>query len=718
MMMKKYILLFISLSVLQICKAEEGMWLPILLKSLNEADMQSKGCKLSAEDIYSINKSSLKDAVVLFGGGCTGEIISAEGLLLTNHHCGYSQIQQHSTVAKDYLTEGFWAMNKSEELPNPGLTVTFIISMQDVTKEIEDAIINASSEAMREQLIIEKIKEIETKAKEGSSYGALVKPFYNGNQYYLFITETFTDIRLVGAPPSSIGKFGSDTDNWMWPRYTGDFSLFRIYANKDNQPAPYSKDNVPYKPKYHFTISLTDIKEGDFTMVYGFPGRTNEYLSSYAIKMIKEVVNPVKIKLREKKLEVIDGFMRSNDTIRIKYAAKYWSTSNAYKKWQGENLGIKRLDIISKKQHEEQEFLKNAIYKNNVEASTILLDLELLYNKYTLYNKQKDYFVEAFEASELMNYGITLYNSIQKIKSLSNDKVNQTKEIENLQKVVSGFYKNYDKRVDEGVFANLMKIYFEDMESELPKHLFEDLKSKYKSNTQLWAKALYANTILNDQHKMEMLLKKFPNKIDKLMNDPLVKLADNFNTYYNNEIQPTFLKLDTALQVLNRKYMHYQLALNTQKKFYPDANSTLRISYGKVSSYEPADAIHYSAFTFLDGAMEKENKNLAEFNIHPKLRSLFEQKDFGNYADQNGNMRIAFIASNHTTGGNSGSPVLNANGELIGTNFDRNWEGTVSDLMYDASMIRNIIVDIHYTLFIIDKFAGAKNIIDELTIKK
>ena len=716
--MKKNIAILLSICCINLCKAEEGMWLPMLLKSINEADMQSKGCKLSAEDIYSVNKTSLKDAVILFGGGCTGEIISKEGLLITNHHCGYSQIQQHSTVEKDYLTEGYWAKSKAEELPNPGLTVTFIISMRDVSEEVNAYIKDANSESIRENLIATKCKEIEEKAKDGKHYGALVKPFYNGNQFYLFITETFNDVRLVGAPPSSIAKFGSDTDNWMWPRHTGDFSLFRIYADKDNKPAPYSKDNVPYKPRYHFTISLTDIKEGDFTMVYGFPGKTNEYLSSYAVKMIKEVSNPVKIKLRNKKLEVLDGYMRSNDTIRIKYAAKYYSIENACKKWQGEIQGMDRLNVITKKQNEEKEFLKKAIYQNLTPASTILVDLELLYNKYNSYNKQKDYFIEAFKAVELLNFAINFQTSITKIKALANDKIKQDKEIENVKKLSSGFFKNYDGRVDQRVFANLMRIYFDDMETILPKELFQDLKNKYKANTELWAASIYSKSILNNQIKLERILQMLPNKINKLEKDPTLKLANLFNTYYISNVQPAFLKLDSALQIMNRKYMAYQMSINSAKQFYPDANSTLRLAYGKVSSYEPADGISYNAYTLLDGAMEKENTALTEFNIHPKLKSLFQHKDYGAYADSAGNMRIAFIASNHTTGGNSGSPVLNANGELIGTNFDRNWEGTVSDIMYDANMVRNIFVDIHYTLFIIDKFAGAKNIIDELSIKK
>jgi hypothetical protein len=715
--MKKYFIILLYIGILQNCFAEEGMWLPILLKSLNETDMQKNGCKLTAEDIYSVNNTSLKDGVVLFGVGCTGEVISSEGLLMTNHHCGYSQIQQHSTVANDYLTEGYWAKTKAEELPNPGLSVTFIISMKDVTQEVLDASLNQLPESSREKIIQDKMKSIENKAKEGTNYGAVVKSFYNGNQFFLFITETFNDIRLVGAPPSSIAKYGSDTDNWMWPRHSGDFTLFRIYANKDNKPAPYHKDNIPYQPKFHFTISLKEISEGDFTMVYGFPGRTNEYLSSYAIKMIKEAANPVKIKLREKKLEIMDSYMRKNDTIRIKYAAKYYTVANAYKKWQGELKGIERLDVIAKKQSEEKEFLNKAINQNNTQASTILLDLDLTYQKYTLYNKKKDYYLEAFKASELMNFALTVKTYIDKIKGFKKDKTKQQEEIEKLKKLFEGFYKNYDRRVDQEVFAGVMKIYFEDMEDLVPSELFAALKSKYKSNTQDWAIDIFEKSIFNHYQKTEILLSKLPSKIEKFEKDPVYLLAQKFYTYYIKDVQPEFLRLDTTIQELNRKYLNYQLLLNTNKKFYPDANGTLRIAYGKVSSYFPADGIYYKAYTTLNGVMEKENPALEEFTVHPKLKYLYEQKDYGRYADKDGNMRIAFIASNHTTGGNSGSPVLNANGELIGINFDRNWEGTVSDIKYDSSLVRNIIVDIHYVLFIIDKFADAKNIINELSIK-
>lgn len=716
--MKKFILLFISIFLLHPVKADEGMWLPLLLKSLNESDMQSKGCKLSAEDIFSINKTSLKDAIVLFGGGCTGEIISKEGLLLTNHHCGFGQIQKHSSVENDYLTEGFWAKNKAEELPNPGLTATFIISMVDVSNEINDYIKNVKDESTREKLIQEKSEALIKEAKQGTNYDALIKPFFNGNQFYLFTTETFTDIRLVGAPPSSIGKFGDVTDNWMWPRHAGDFALFRIYAGKDNKPAPYSKDNIPFTPRYHFTISLDDIQEGDFTMVYGFPGRTYEYLPTYAIKMIREISNPARVKIRDKRLEIMHGYMRQNDTIRIKYAAKSASVANAYKKWQGENKGIDRVDAISKKQQFEKEFLKRAVQKNIPEATTILLDLELNYSKFSEYSQLRDYYMEAFKAIELLNFSQNMFLGISKISNKQIDKDTQIKEIEKLKKYSDSFYKDYDSRVDCNIFAGLMTIYYDDLKEKLPYELFNDLKVKYKGNTEQWAKYIFEKSLFVNQAKVNKLLKALPEIHYNIEKDPALKLFQHFDSYYQKNIKQQWHKLDSTLMVLNRKYMAYQMELMPEKKYYPDANSTLRVAYGNVSNYSPKDGVVYETYTTLEGVMEKESKKNPEFYVHPKLKKLFEEKDYGNYADKNGKMRIDFIASNHTTGGNSGSPVLNAHGELIGTNFDRNWEGTVSDIMYDKNKVRNIIVDIHYTLFIIDKFAGATHLINELSIKK
>lgn len=716
--MKKILLFITALSLCLSSKADEGMWLPILLKQLNEADMQLNGSKLSADDIYSINKTSLKDAVVLFGAGCTGEVISHQGLVLTNHHCGISQIQSHSTISNDYLKDGFWAMSKKEELPNPGLSVTFIVAMEDVTAAILKGTSDTMSEINRDKTIKQNSLTLEKEYTERTGYGASVKSFYNGNQYYIFTTETFKDVRLVGAPPSSIGKYGSDTDNWMWPRHSGDFSLFRIYADKNNKPAEYSADNVPYQPKFHFTISLNDVQENDFTMVYGFPGRTTEYISSYAVKMIREVSNPIKIKLRTEKLAVLDSYMRQNDTIRIKYSAKHNTVSNAWKKWIGENKGLDKLGALAKKAKEEELFLKNAIGQNNSRASTLLVDLELVYSKFTPLSLERDYYMEAFNAIELMSFSNTVLRSIAKIESAQKGKAHETvkKEIEALSNAGKNFYKNFDVRVDRDIFKALIKVYYNDMAKQLPPELFSVIKNNYNGNIDAYANFLYGKSHLTDWNKFKSYIDDLPKSAAKIKKDEALSFATNFNNYFVNALTPKYSKIENDLNALNRKYMQAQLELITTKKFYPDANSTLRVAYGKVSTYKPFDGVQYNYYTTLEGVMEKENPKLEEFVVHPKLKSLFIEKDYGRYADKNGKLRIDFIASNHTTGGNSGSPVLNKNGELIGTNFDRNWEGTMSDIMYNPDQVRNIIVDSHYTLFIIDKFAGAKHLIEEMTI--
>lgn len=717
-MQKITLAIIILISQLNFAKADEGMWLPILLKQLNEADMQSQGCKLSADDIYSINHTSLKDGVMLFGSGCTAELISDKGLILTNYHCGFSQIQQHSSIQNDYLTKGYWAMKPEEELPSPSISVTFIISMEDVTQQILFNISDTTNEALRDKIIKENSKTIEKKAVEGSAYSASVKPFYNGNVYYLFITETFTDVRLVGAPPESIGKFGDDTDNWMWPRHTGDFALFRIYANKENKPAPFSKDNVPYKPKFHFPISLKNVEKNDFTMVYGFPARTNEYLSSYAIEMIRNESNPVKIKLRDKKLDVLGSYMKVNDTIRIKYAAKYGTVSNAWKKWQGENKGLDKLKAIQLKKNTESTFLKNAILSNNQMASTVLLELEMSYKKFAPYSKQRDYYNEAFNAIELMNLSSKMITLIGKCEDVKYNKVDLEKDITNFKNGLMGFYKTFDIKVDKDLFSSLMKIYFDDMDSILPKEIFEEVKNKFNGNFKNYAAKIYDKSKLVSQESLNELMKKFPKNLSQLKKDPAIEIANTFMKYYDNQVKPTYTKYEQIIALQNRNYMKAQMDINTLVKFYPDANSTLRVAYGKVADYIPYDGAHYNYFTTTDGIIEKEKSNLDEYKVDSKLSTLINNKDYGQYTDNNGKMRIAFIATNHTTGGNSGSPVLNNKGQLIGTNFDRNWEGTMSDLMYNPSQVRNIILDIHYTLFIIDKYAGATHLINEMTIIK
>jgi hypothetical protein len=701
-------------------RADEGMWIPLLIKQLNEADMQAKGLKLSAEDLYSINKSSLKDAIVHFGGGCTGEIISPEGLMLTNHHCGYSQIQSHSTVEKDYLTNGFWAMNKSEELPNPGLTATIIVRMEDVTALVLKGVRDDMSEKVRDSIININIKYIEKDAIKGTHYEAKIRPFYHGNEYYMFITETFKDVRLVGAPPSSIGKFGGDTDNWMWPRHTGDFAVFRIYADKDNKPAEYSKDNVPYKPKHFFPISLRGVKENDFTMVYGFPGRTNEYLPSYAVDMIVNVSNPARIKVRDQRLAIWDEAMKKNDTIRIQYAAKYASVANAWKKWIGESKGINRFNGIQKKKEFEKEFTKRIEANNewNIKYSGLLDKFKMAYDELTYYTIPNDYFIEAIMGIESFQLarGVMPLIDLSAKQSVSNDEVK--KMLEKMLSGADGFFKNYNSTTDKKIFAAMMELYIRNVDKSFYPSIINQLQKKYRLDFTRIADEVYAKSIFTDKKRYADFVASYDaKKSKKITSDPLYVIFESFWKLYINQIAPNIQRLNMEIALLQRNYMKALKEVMPEKKYYPDANSTLRVAYGKVEGYEPMDAVKYNYFTTLNGIMEKENPNNEEFIVPEKLKELFEKKDFGQYG-MNGIMPIAFVASNHTTGGNSGSPVLDAEGNLIGTNFDRVWEGTMSDIMFDPDRCRNISVDVRYTLFIIDKFAGAGYLLNEMKLIK
>ncbi len=720
-MIKKITLLFLTLNflTLNLIKADEGMWLPLLLKQLNESDMQKNGLKLSAEDIYSINKSSLKDAVVQFGSGCTAEIISDKGLMLTNHHCGYGMIQAHSTVQNDLLTNGFWAMNQSQELQNPGLTATIIIRMEDVTAKVLAGISDTLNVVAREKKINEAIGVLQREAVKGTIYGAIIRPFYYGNEYYMFITETFRDIRLVGAPPSSIGKFGGDTDNWMWPRHTGDFSMFRIYANKNNEPADYSVDNVPYTPKSHLSISMKDVEKGDFTMVYGFPGQTSEYLSSYAVDMVMNESDPSKVKIRESRLAIMDVEMKSSDSIRIQYAAKYAGLGNYYKKWIGEINGLKKLDALNKKKLFEQDFLLKVNTDDNANGKygKLFADFEKSYGQFRPLNKQRDYFVEAILGIEAVRYAYTFRDLIDSLSS--GKKVSSMqKEIGNLKPGAAGFFKNFNANTDKKICAALLKMYFKDIEKSQQALIFSEIDKKYNGDFEKYADDIYEKSIFVSESRMNKVFSSIGKDYKKIQKDPIYKLMLSCSNKFNVDIRPQYIKLDAQITTLNRLYMKGMRELITNKKYYPDANSTLRVAYGKVGGYFPKDAVFYDYYTTLDGLMEKENPLVEEFIVSPKLKDLYQRKDYGPYADKNNELRIAFCASNHTTGGNSGSPVLNGEGQLIGTNFDRNWEGTMSDIMYDPDQVRNVVLDIHYTLFVIDKYAGAGYLLNEMTIVK
>lgn len=719
-MIKKSIALCLLISFSITVKADEGMWLPLLLKQLNESDLQKNGLKLSVEDIYNINKSSLKDGIVHFNGGCTAEVISDKGLILTNHHCGYGQIQAHSTVQNDLLTKGFWAMNQAEELPNPGVTATFIVRMEDVTAKVLAGIPADLTSEVREKKIKSAIDSLQLLQKEvlkNTSYESFIRPFFYGNEYYMFITETFKDVRLVGAPPSSIGKFGGDTDNWIWPRHTGDFSIFRIYANKDNKPAEYSKDNVPYKPKYVIPITLKGVEKDEFTMVYGFPGKTTEYLTSYGVDLIATQSDPDKVKIREIRLGIMGEQMKKSDMVRIQYAAKYSSLANYYKKWQGEANGLKKAEAVLKKQNFEREFLSKLASnpQANQQYGKLLPEFEEKYKAFRSLNKQKDYYLEDLMGIEAISYALGFnevvegLNSGKKVEDLQ-------KNIDRLKAGVPGFFKNYDKATDQRIAIALLNLYYKDISKEQQPAIFRTIEKDFNGDFEKYVKTIYEQSVFVSKDKVTAMLDGIGKKYKKVKKDPVYELMLSCYTKFLTDIKSQHAVLDYEITQLNRVYVKGMRELITTKKYYPDANSTLRLTYGKAEGYFPRDAVFYDYYTTMSGLMEKENPSSDEFYVDPKLKELYVKKDYGRYADKNGELRVAFCASNHTTGGNSGSPVFNGSGELIGTNFDRDWEGTMSDILYDPKQVRNIVLDVRYTLFVIDKFAGAGYLLNEMKI--
>ncbi|UMB55194.1 S46 family peptidase [Lutibacter sp. A64] len=698
-----------SETVVDTREIQGGMWIPSLLEGVNETEMQLLGSKLTAKDIYDVNNSSLKDAIVHFNGGCTSEIISPNGLLLTNHHCGYGAIQSHSSVDHDYLKNGFWAKSYDEELANPGMSVTFIKRIDDVTEAVFAGVTSDMDEASKMKLINQNILKVNKNVQKETWQNSNVKAFYKGNQYLLFITEEFKDVRMVGAPPSSIGKFGADTDNWMWPRHTGDFSLFRIYADANNRPAPYSEDNVPYKPNHYLPISLDGVEEGDFTLVFGFPGSTNEYLPAVAVDQIVNVLNPAKIEIRENALKVIDTYMRTDPAIKIKYASKYASTANYWKKWIGENQGIEKSKAIEQKRALEADFSKIVAAKDLENYSTLLSDFEKLYKEIESVSLARDYWMEvAYRNVELLGITFRAFQVEQAYLRGGEQGFENAKNA--ILRRLEGTYKNYSPVVDKPVFEKLVALYAEKAPKAYSPSNLEGLNYSELANT------IYANSKLTTLQGAQELLSGSPEEaIKKLNEDVAYNFGKEFHATFFNKIEPKFQQLNLELEAVQKQYMKGLMEVFPNKRFFPDANSTLRVTYGQVSGYEPRDGVYYNTTTYLEGVMEKFVPNDYEFDVPQKLQDLYDAKDFGIYAE-NGKMPVNFIGTNHTTGGNSGSPAIDANGNLIGLNFDRVWEGTMSDYNYDADICRNIMVDIRYVLFIVDKYAGAKNLIEEMTL--
>jgi hypothetical protein len=710
----KLLLLFIFV---QVNAQQGGMWIPSLLNGMNESEMKKLGMKISAEDIYSINHSSMKDAVPQFDGGCTAEVISDKGLILTNHHCGFDNIQSHSTVEHDYLTNGFWAYKMEEELPNKDLYVTFIIRIEDVTSKVLEGTTTLTSEAEKQKKIQENISILNKTLPKETWQENSIRPFFDGNQYLLFVIENYEDVRLVGAPPSSIGKFGSDTDNWVWPRHTGDFSLFRIYADKNNRPAKYSKDNVPYKPKHFFPISIKGIKENDFTMVMGFPGRTQEYLPAVAVEQIVNTLNPAKIEVRDAALKVQDGFMRKDQAIKIQYASKYASVANYWKKWIGESKGLKKSNAVEVKQKFETDFQQKVI-KAGKEAAygNLLRDFEKNYAEIKDYALARDLFTEvALRNTEILQNGYRLYQLEQILKTKGEQAFTDRKN--NLSNGIVDFYKDYNVNVDKNVFEQLIAIYAKRLPSQFLPNELKNLNASQLTTD------VYNNSKLTNLEDFRSLLEgDSKTVIEKINADKGYQILKAMADAHTKNVMPKYDELNLKNSATQRTYMKAILELSPKSaRIFPDANSTLRVTYGKVKGYKPNDAITYEPLTYLEGVMEKYVPGDYEFDVPQKLIDLYNTKNYGNYGVKGLDraelkMPVNFIATNHTTGGNSGSPALDAKGNLIGLNFDRVWEGTMSDIYYSPEICRNIMVDIRYVLFIIDKFAGAENLIKEMKI--
>jgi len=715
-MRKLNVLLLLFVFVYGTAVADEGMWLPSLIQKLNINEMQKMGCKLTADQIYSVNHSSLKDAVVaLDHGSCTAELVSNDGLLLTNHHCGFGEIQSHSSVEHDYLQDGFWAKSRDEELPNPGKTVSFLIRMEDVTDKVLADVTDEMSEEERQEKVDAAARKLEREAKGDSDYEIYVRSFFNENQYFLFVVETFRDIRLVGAPPQALGKFGGDTDNWMWPRHTNDFSMFRVYCGPDGKPASYSEDNVPYHPKHFLPISLKGVKEGDFAMVMGYPGSTNRYKTSYGVNYTMQVTNPVRIKVRAKKLEIIDQYMKTSQKARIQYASKYARSSNYYKYSIGQNKGLKNLNVIAKKKALEDRFT-NWVDESQARKEKYGDALALIAEAYSdvEVNKAQEYMAEALvRGPEIFMFAYRTRPLLDLLEKPEENKDRIERVMLGMKSRLDGFYKDYNAPTDQKVAAALFKIYADNNAPKFQPNFFAEVAKKYKGNFAKYTEKMYDKSIFTDEERFIEFLD--DPSLKTLKKDPIFQAASDIFSKFR-EISRMASKENEKLAEGRRLFLAGLMQMEKNKKFYPDANSTMRLTYGEVLEYQPRDGVIYKYYTTAKGYLEKEIPGDPEFDVPPRMKKLVLEKDYGRYADSDGSLHTDFITNNDITGGNSGSPVMNGEGQLIGIAFDGNWEAMSGDLAFEPELQRCICVDIRFVLWVIDKYAGATNLIDEMEI--
>ena len=714
--MRYLLLLAPTLLLSATLSAGGGMWLPLLLESLNEDEMRDMGMRISAEDIYSINQGSLKDAIVHFGGFCTGEVISDQGLVLTNHHCGYSPIQDHSTLEDNLLENGFYARTKADEKANPGLYVTFIERIEDVSKRVLDKVNDRMDEDKRAARIAANLETVRGQFKLKDHEEVVIKPFYHGNQYFAFVTKKYTDVRLVGTPPSSIGKFGADTDNWEWPRHTGDFSLFRIYAAPDGSPADYSPDNVPFRPRKHLEISTAGVKAGDFSMVFGFPGRTDQYLTAAAMRQRTEVINPIRIGMRDRSLAVIDSAMRADPQVKIDYASKQARIANSWKKWRGESEGVAAVDGIAKREVMEREFRNRSAvkaredetYANLIGQLDELVERQAAVAASRAYAAELNYNVDVFRIANVLRrqFKIADDNGIEAFKQ----------RLPGIARYLEGFYAKYNAKVDRGVARALLPVYLAEVPAKHRSFYLDD-QVEFAGSVDRLIDATWARSYLTHGDKLLELLRTDPeNAVAIVRADPAYQLVAQLNRTNEKRVVNVYNEIQQRSAPLQRRYMKALLAFFPERRLYPDANSTLRVSYGKVEGFTGLDGERFGYLTDLDGVVAKYQPGDYEFDLPPGLLALHERKDYGRYATDDGRLPVCFLGSNHTTGGNSGSPALNADGRLVGLNFDRTWQSTMSDVNYDPSICRNIMVDIRYVLFLIDKLGGAPHLVAEMTL--